>query len=106
MKVSKKEFYWACHRLVPKLLEAKLKGVNFSVPDLVNSCASVAMSERLDNKDNTYWNFAVDTVSVVAKELANDGYYSFSEVDCFVYPILSMHQTNQFENEFWNKQGE
>lgn len=102
MKVSKREFYWACSKLIPQILEAKRQGVQFSIPDMVSSFSHAYITKKVYIPDDQAWvlNLAADTVSVIANELNTHACFSFADEDCFCWDILSTREQASFMEKY------
>lgn len=98
MQVSKREFYWACSKVIPKILDAKLKGVQFNIPDMVRSFSQAYIEQKAYIPEDQAWaiNVAADTVSVIANQLATKARFSFSDDDSFCWTILSNKEQSSF----------
>ncbi|HEY9704588.1 MAG TPA: hypothetical protein V6C58_19255 [Allocoleopsis sp.] len=105
MKVSKREFLWACSKVIPKLLVAKQNGVHINVPELVTAFSYQFIANKYKmrhNTDNQLIDMAADTVSIIANELATDGYFSFSDKDGFCWEVLSDREQIYFMETYGN----
>lgn len=102
MKVSKREFYWACSKFIPQILEAKKMGVVFNVPDMVNSFSHAYIANKAYIPAESAWvlNTAADTVSVIANELNTHACFSFADEDCFCWDILSTREQASFMEKY------